>query len=237
MVIAMKNKSLIKIIVIIAALLVAVITFCWLALALGNPLSEHLARKSAEKILATGKYGDEYVVDEVYYQINDANYVAKIKNTQEPSLDLQMLFDDWGNCYLVCGADSYVQFVKAFLLKPSQNEEYPQIVPICSATELNQYIEENEGVYDLSEFKSAAEKYNEDYFHEKSLVLILTKESSGSTYYQEVSIMRKNKEVIIERATPVPFTEDLAYWHIIAEVEKDEPILTNSDAYNIWFTE
>lgn len=33
------------------------------------------------------------------------------------------------------------------------------------------------------------------------------------------------------------FTDDLAYWHIIAEVEKDEPILKNSDDYNIWFTE
>ena len=33
------------------------------------------------------------------------------------------------------------------------------------------------------------------------------------------------------------FTDDLAYWHIIAEVEKDEPILKNSDDYNIWFTQ
>ena len=105
MVIAMKNKSRI----IIAVLLVALIPFCWFELAFGNPLSEYLARKSAEKILSTGKYGNDYVVDEVYFQINDANYVAKIKNTQEPSLDLQMLFDDWGNCYLVCGADSYVE--------------------------------------------------------------------------------------------------------------------------------
>ena len=136
--------------------------------------------------------------------------------------------------------ESYVipcQYVKAFLLKPSPNEEYPQIVPICSATELNQYIENNEDVYDLSEFKSAAAKYNNDYFNNKSLVLILTKEGSGSTYYQSVSINREYKEVAILRATPVPFTDDLAYWHIIAEVEKDEPILTNSDAYNIWFTE
>ena len=106
MVIAMKNKSRI---IIIAVLLVTAIPFCWFELAFGNPLSEHLARKSAEKILSTGKYGNDYVVDEVYFQINDANYVAKIKNTQEPSLDLQMLFDDWGNCYLVCGADSYVE--------------------------------------------------------------------------------------------------------------------------------
>ena len=136
--------------------------------------------------------------------------------------------------------ESYVipcQYVKAFLLKPSQNEEYPQIVPICSETELNQYIEKNEDVYDLSEFKSVAAKYDNDYFNKMSLALILTKESSGSTYYQSVSINRKDKEVAILRATPVPFTEDLAYWHIIAEVEKDEPILTNSDAYNIWFTE
>ncbi len=136
--------------------------------------------------------------------------------------------------------ESYVipcQYVKAFLLKPSPNEEYPQVVSIGSAGELSEYITENEDVYDLSEFKSAAAKYDNDYFNKMSLVLILTKESSGSTYYQSVSINRKDKEVAILRATPVPFTEDLAYWHIIAEVEKDEPILTNSDAYNIWFTE
>ena len=129
------------------------------------------------------------------------------------------------------------QYVKAFLLKRSPNEEYPQVVSIGSAGELSEYIEKNEDVYDLSEFKSAAAKYNNDYFNNKSLVLILTREGSGSTYYQSVSINRKDKEVAILRATPVPFTEDLAYWHIIAEVEKDEPILTNSDDYNIWFTE
>ena len=102
----MKKQTLLIIIVIV--LLVA-IPVCWFGLALGNPLSEYLAKKKAEKILSTGKYGNDYVVDEVYFQINDANYVAKIKNTQDPSLELQMLFDDWGNCYLVCGADSYVQ--------------------------------------------------------------------------------------------------------------------------------
>ncbi len=128
-------------------------------------------------------------------------------------------------------------YVKAFLLRPSSYEEYPQTVPIGNATELNQYIEKNEDVYDLSEFKTAVTKYDNDYFNKMSLVLILTKESSGSTYYQSVSINRKDKEVAILRATPVPFTDDLAYWHIIAEVEKDEPILTSSDVYNIWFTE
>ncbi len=137
--------------------------------------------------------------------------------------------------------ESYVipcQYVKAFLLKPSQYEKYPQVVSISSVDELNQYVKRKEDVYDLSEFKSAAAKYDKDYFSKMSLVLILTKESSGSTYYQSVSINRKNKEVVIERATPVPFTDDLAYWHIIAEVEKDEPILTNSDDdYYIWFTE
>lgn len=102
----MKKQTLLIIIVIV--LLVA-IPVCWFGLAFGNPLSEYLAKKKAEKILSTGKYGNDYVVDEVYFQINDANYVAKIKNTQEPSLDLQMLFDNWGNCYMVCGADSYVQ--------------------------------------------------------------------------------------------------------------------------------
>ena len=98
-----------KIIIIIVVVLLAAIPVCWFGLALGNPVSEYLAKKKAEKILSTGKYGAGYEVEEVYYQINDANYVVKIKNIQDPSLDLEMIFDDWGNCYLVCGADSYVQ--------------------------------------------------------------------------------------------------------------------------------
>ena len=68
----MKKQTLLIIIVIV--LLVA-IPVCWFGLALGNPLSEYLAKRKAEKILSTGKYGNDYVVDEVYFQINDANYV------------------------------------------------------------------------------------------------------------------------------------------------------------------
>ncbi len=218
--------------------------------------TEHIVEKDGEKYVAT-VYGHLHT----YVHYHDyINYVVCGKQVRisedygkgsfDPLTDgnnhpvlRRTAYDKEGNeiqSENSAADESYVipcQYVKAFLLKPSPNEEYPQVVSIGSAGELSEYITENEEIYDLSEFKSATAKYDNDYFNKMSLVLILTKESSGSTYYQSVSINRKDKEVAILRATPVPFTEDLAYWHIIAEVEKDEPILTNSDDYNIWFTE
>lgn len=124
-------------------------------------------------------------------------------------------------------------YIKTLKLKPSQNEKYPQLISIGSAEELEKYIAENIVVYDLTEFKKKTEGYDNDYFNKKSLVLILTKEGSGSTYYRNVEINHKNKEIIIKKATPEPCTDDLGYWHIITEVEKNDPVLTNGLNYNI----
>lgn len=98
----MKKQTLLIIIVIVFLVAIPV---CWFGLALGNPLSEYLAKRKAEKILSTGKYGNGYAVDEVYYQINDANYVVKIENKQKPDSNFEMIFDSWGKCYFVCYPD------------------------------------------------------------------------------------------------------------------------------------
>ena len=124
-------------------------------------------------------------------------------------------------------------YIKTLKLKRSQNEKYPQLISIGSAEELEKYIAENKVVYDLTEFKKKTEGYDNDYFNKKSLVLILTREGSGSTYYRNVEINHKNKEIIIKKATPEPCTEDLGYWHIITEVEKNDPVLTNGWNYKI----
>ena len=98
----MKKQTLLIIIVIVFLVAIPV---CWFGLTLGNPLSEYLAKRKAEKILSTGKYGNGYAVDEVYYQINDANYVVKIENKQKPDSKFEMIFDSWGKCYFVCYPD------------------------------------------------------------------------------------------------------------------------------------
>lgn len=108
-------------------------------------------------------------------------------------------------------------------------------IVIESMDELEKYIKTNmdeygllhkEKVYEDSTigFVDAVEQYDEEYFKEKTLVIVLLTESSGSIRHKvsKASVKDGIMEIKIERNVPEIGTCDMAGWHVLVETEKVE---------------
>ena len=106
---------------------------------------------------------------------------------------------------------------------------------IESLEELEEYIKTNMDVYGLHHkekvyedttigFVDAVEEYDEEFFKEKTLVIVLLTESSGSIRHKVTSASVKDgtMEIKIERKVPEIGTCDMAGWHVLVETEKVE---------------
>ena len=106
---------------------------------------------------------------------------------------------------------------------------------IESMDELEEYIKTNMDEYGLHHkekvyedttigFVDAVEEYDEEYFKEKTLVIVLLTESSGSIRHKvtKASVKDGTMEIKIERNVPEIGTCDMAGWHIIIETDKQE---------------
>ena len=106
---------------------------------------------------------------------------------------------------------------------------------IESKEELDEYIKTNMDVYGLHHkekvyedttigFVDAVEEYDEEYFKEKTLVIVLLTESSGSIRHKvtKASVKDGVMEINITKKTPEIGTCDMAGWHIIIETDKQE---------------
>lgn len=105
-----------------------------------------------------------------------------------------------------------------------EDAAYPVITVIRSRAELEAYCKENRGLYDLeSGFLAACGRYDDAYFAEKDLLLVLLEEGSGSVRH-ELSGIRPHEDgwyLTGRRIVPEVGTCDMAQWHILAELEKD----------------
>ena len=131
-----------------------------------------------------------------------------------------------------------------------ESMEYPVVRVIHSAEELKEYYESNKEVYDLERrdkvyadttigFLDACDKYNESYFKNQVLVLVLLEEGSGSIRHEvtEVELVQINQEqeLAVNITTKVPEigTDDMAEWHIFVEpepgvnIEKESQVTIN----------
>ncbi len=115
------------------------------------------------------------------------------------------------------------------------NEKYPKVVIIKSADELENYISANSDKYyfgsgsgSSSSFNNAVKKYDDDFFSENALVMVVTRESSGSVYYDGVSVNGNEGIIAVYRFRPDVCTADMASWHIIIELDKNDPIFSKS---------
>jgi len=112
--------------------------------------------------------------------------------------------------------------------------KYPIYVLIDSHKELEDYYETNKDVFDLERrdtvysdtsigFLDACDKYDETYFEDNNILLIILAEPSGSIRHNvsEVRLSREKVDylVSIERIVPEVYTDDMATWHIFIEVE------------------
>lgn len=112
---------------------------------------------------------------------------------------------------------------------------YPIVSVVETKAELAAYYEINRGDYDLERnqnpssdftigFQDAIDRYDDAFFTDKLLVLVLLEEGSGSIRHlaKEIFIDNDNMNILIERQVPQVGTADMAEWHIIFEIRKSE---------------
>jgi len=107
----------------------------------------------------------------------------------------------------------------------------PVIKIIRSVDELNSYYEQNKDLYDLTRhdkiysdttigFQNACDKYDDNYFKDRILVLVVLQEGSGSIRHEvtNVKLTGDNRLLInINENSPELLTCDMAAWHIFIE--------------------
>lgn len=111
----------------------------------------------------------------------------------------------------------------------------PVVTVIRSVAELTAYYQTNKDLYDLERRSSPAsdstigfldvtDKYNDDYFKNNRLLLILVQESSGSNRLNVTNIVQKDAglDILVDRLVPEIGTTDMAQWHILVELNSIE---------------
>lgn len=120
---------------------------------------------------------------------------------------------------------------------------YPVVKIIRSVKELKDYYEANKNLYSLERrenpasdntigFLDACDKYDEAYFENQILVMVLLEEGSGSNRHnvENVKISSDDKlYVSIRSIIPEVGTCDMAEWHILIEPEKGIDVKSESD--------
>jgi len=107
-------------------------------------------------------------------------------------------------------------------------KNYPIVTVISSRDELERYYENNKNTYDFSanfggysdaiSFIDAMKNYTDAFFTNRSLVLVLLEEGSGSIRHR-VDDVGENGDIVISRLLPEIGTADMAQWHIIIELD------------------
>jgi len=123
--------------------------------------------------------------------------------------------------------------------------EYPIVKIIRSKEELDKYynvykysyfLESRKPMYhdETIGFLDAAKEYNDAYFENKILVMVLLEEGSGSIRHKVDSIEYSTDgkmNINILRIIPEIGTEDMAQWHILIVPEMNTETLNESDVF------
>ena len=124
-----------------------------------------------------------------------------------------------------------------------EGTEYPDVKIIRSVDELNAYYAVNKDKFDLERkdkvysdttigFLDACDKYDEAYFENQTLVMVLLEEGSGSNRHEvdNVKLGSDGKLYIsINTIVPEAGTCDMAEWHILIEPEAGVDVASESD--------
>lgn len=126
-----------------------------------------------------------------------------------------------------------INFEAQYIRTNGYHEEaiYPAVTLIRSVQELTAYYNRTKDLYNLDRrehpasdstigFLDACDRYDDAYFAEKCLILILLEEPSGSIRHTVTAVQQaKNGKltVNISTITPEAGTDDMAQWHIFVE--------------------
>lgn len=126
-------------------------------------------------------------------------------------------------------ADKDVQYIRTNYVR----EMNGQTLVIESREELDQYFNANKEKYNLGHkekvysdttigFEDAIVEYDEEWFKDHNIVLILLTANSGSIRYKanNINIEDGTMTVSFSKKAPDMVTCDMAGWHIIIETEK-----------------
>ena len=127
------------------------------------------------------------------------------------------------------------EFSAQYIRTDGYNEgvRYPIVTVIHSVDELNAYYEANKDQYSLERrtgtiysdstvgFLDACDKYTEEYFKNRMLLMILLEEGSGSVRHKVERVANGVDGITVDITTIVPEvgTDDMAEWHILIEPE------------------
>ncbi len=129
-----------------------------------------------------------------------------------------------------------------------EGNAYPIVHIISSFEALDSYYEENYSVYSFNRsdksytdtatgFIDAYDNYGEKFFEDKALIFVILEEPSGSIRHNVEYVTKASDGVLnigIEPIVPEACTDDMAIWHIIIAVDKNE-IPENGDGIVIFY--
>ena len=121
---------------------------------------------------------------------------------------------------------------------------------INSKEELKAYYEANKANFDLERkenvssgaaigFLDACDKYDDTYFEQQSLILIVLEEGSGGVTHKITDVRPHSTEtgaldgwdITIDRIVPEVGTADMAQWHLFLEIQTEETIASDTDVW------
>ena len=141
--------------------------------------------------------------------------------------------------------ENSVSFISRYIRTDGYDEDakYPDVKIIRSVGELYEYYSANKDKYNLERkdkvysdttigFLDACDKYDEKYFENQILVMVLLEEGSGSVRHnvESVKVAQDDKLYIsICAIVPEVGTCDMAEWHILIEPEKGIDVVNEED--------
>ncbi len=142
--------------------------------------------------------------------------------------EIKALFSRVG--YSQNGADIINKFAeKAICTTYSSQTSFP-VIKFDSKDELDRFIKEGREAYYLDSdsdkdysFLKNTKGYTEEFFEDKSVILVSVTETSGSIRHEVNSVTRRDGiiYVFMDRIVPEVCTDDMASWFITVAVDKD----------------
>lgn len=117
----------------------------------------------------------------------------------------------------------------------AENEQYPGARVILGTEDLQAYYNAFRDQYDLERredpgsdytvgFLDACDKYDEAYFAENYLILVVLEEPSGSIRHEVEQVIvdfgGQDTEIYLKRLVPEAGTDDMAQWHLLVELQR-----------------
>ena len=172
-----------------------------------------------------------------------AGKVSKGDGTYRPSDDLLgiAVLEEFDEAYVNQKLEYRAQYIRTNGY--TEAFEYPSIRIMDSEQDLSDYyntwhevfdLEPREQVYSDSTigFLDACDRYDEAFFETHYLIFVLLEEPSGSIRHQVQSVEQTQDEklsISIDHQVPEAGTDDMAQWHIILELSREDLVESPDD--------